>query len=75
MWQINRPELKAAFAEESVYVGEGQLETLCSIKSKEELLGDLVALLQSPLRNVMSSLDSGKIILAGVVKTLSEREN
>ena len=70
-----KPELKAAFAEESVYVGIDQLERLVAIKSKEELLGDLVALLQSPIRNVMSSLDSGKHILAGVLETLSQKEN
>ena len=72
---FEKPELKAAYAEQSVYIGIDQLETLCSIKSKEELLGDLVALLQSPLRNVMSSLDSGKNILAGVMETLSQKEN
>jgi len=70
-----KPELKAAFAEESVYVGVDQLDLLSTIKSKEELIADLIALLQSPIRNVMSSLDSGKNILAGVVKTLSEKEN
>lgn len=70
-----KPALKAAFVEESVYVGADQLGALAAIKSKDELIGDLVALLQSPMRNVMSALDSGKHTLAGVVKTLSEREN
>jgi large subunit ribosomal protein L10 len=70
-----KPDLKAAYVEESVYVGIDQLDLLVAIKSKEELIGDLVALLQSPMRNVMSALESGKNTLAGVVKTLSEREN
>ncbi len=70
-----KPELKAAFVEESVYIGPEQLDALVAIKSKEELLGDLVALLQSPMLNVMSALESGKHTLAGVVKTLSERDN
>ncbi len=70
-----KPELKAAYVEESVYIGAEQLDALVAIKSKEELLGDLVALLQSPMKNVISALESGKHTLAGVVKTLSEREN
>lgn len=70
-----KPELKAAYVEESVYVGIDQLDLLVAIKSKEELLGDLIGLLQSPMRNVMSALDSGKHTLAGLVKTLSEKEN
>lgn len=70
-----KPILKGAYVEESVYIGVEQLDALVSVKSKDELLGDLVALLQSPMRNVLSALDSGKHTLAGVVKTLSEREN
>jgi large subunit ribosomal protein L10 len=70
----DKPILKAAFVEESVYVGDNELEALATIKSKEELIGDIVALLQSPIKNVISSLESGKNILAGVVKTLSEKE-
>jgi large subunit ribosomal protein L10 len=69
-----KPLLKAAFVEESIYVGENQLDTLITLKSKNELIADVVALLQSPARNVISSLQSGRNILAGVVKTLSERE-
>jgi large subunit ribosomal protein L10 len=69
-----KPLLKAAFVEESIYVGENQLETLVSLKSKNELVADVIALLQSPAKNVVSSLQSGRNILAGVVKTLSERE-
>jgi large subunit ribosomal protein L10 len=70
-----KPELKAAFAEESIYVGADQLDLLIAIKSKEELVGDLIALLQSPMRNLMSSLNSGKNTLSGILTTLSEREN
>lgn len=69
-----KPLLKAAFVEESIYVGENQLETLVSLKSKNELVADVIALLQSPAKNVVSGLQSGRNILAGVVKTLSERE-
>ena len=69
-----KPLLKAAFVEESIYVGENQLETLVSLKSKNELVADVIALLQSPAKNVVSGLQSGRNILAGVVKTLSEKE-
>lgn len=69
-----KPVLKAAFVEGSVYVGDNQLDTLCNIKSKEELIGDIIALLQSPAKNVISALQSnaGQKI-AGLVKTLEER--
>jgi len=70
-----KPVLKGAYVEESVFIGEDQLDALIAVKSKDELIADLIALLQSPMHNVMSALDSGKHILAGVVKTLSEREN
>lgn len=70
----DRPLLKAAYVEESIYIGDNQLEALASIKTKEELIGDLIALLQSPAKNVLSALQSGKTKLAGIVKTLSERE-
>ncbi len=69
----DRPVLKAAFVEESIYIGDENLETLSSLKSKEELVADVIALLQSPLRNVMSALGSGNNILTGVLKTLGER--
>jgi large subunit ribosomal protein L10 len=69
-----RPSLKAAYVEECVYVGENQLEVLATIKSREELIGDIVLLLQSPAKNVVSALQSGKNLLAGLVKTLSEKE-
>ena len=69
-----KPLLKAAFVEESIYIGDDQLDALSGIKSKEELIGDLVFLLQSPARNVLSALQSGGSKLAGIVKTLSEKE-
>lgn len=68
-----RPILKAAYIEEAIYVGDNQLDALCNIKSKEELLGDVIALLQSPAKNVVSALKSGGGTIAGLVKTLSER--
>ncbi|MCL2291390.1 MAG: 50S ribosomal protein L10 [Bacteroidetes bacterium] len=67
-----KPMVKAAFIEGCTYFGD-QLDFLCAIKSREELIGDLVGLLQSPARNVMSALQSGGGKLAGIVKTLSER--
>lgn len=67
------PGLKAAFAEGEAYVGADQLETLCAIKSKDELLAEVVALLQSPAKNVVSALQSGAHTIHGVLKTLGER--
>ena len=69
----DRPILKGAFIEEEVYIGDELLDALAALKSKDELVGDIIALLQSPAKNVISSLNSGKTILAGLVKTLSER--
>jgi len=71
--KFEKPLIKAAYVEESVYIGDDQLDTLANIKSKEELIGDLIALLQSPITTVMSQLQSGGNILSGVVKTLSEK--
>lgn len=71
--KLDRPILKAAFVEESVYIGDEQLDALSNIKSKEELIGDLIALLQSPAKNVLSALQSGGQTLAGIVKTLEEK--
>lgn len=67
------PGLKAAYAEESFYVGADQLDALCSIKSKNEVIAEIVALLQSPAKNVVSALQSGGNTLHGVLKTLGER--
>ena len=72
--KLERPSLKAAYVEESVYVGAEMLDVLVAIKTKNELIADVVALLQSPAKNVISALQSGKNILAGLVKTLQDRE-
>ncbi len=69
-----KPMLKGAYVEESVYLGEENLETLVNIKSKNELIADIVFLLKSPTQNVMSALKSGSNIITGVLKTLEERE-
>ena len=69
-----RPVLKGAYIEQSVYVGDDQLDMLVEIKSKEELIGEIIGLLQSPAKNVISALKSGAGTIAGIVKTLSERE-
>ena len=69
----DRPILKGAYIEESIYVGDDQLESLVNIKSKEELIGEIIGLLQSPAKNVISALQSGGQTLSGIVKTLSER--
>ena len=67
------PGLKAAYAEEGFYVGADQLDALCAIKSKNEVIADVVALLQSPAKNVISALQSGGQTIHGVLKTLGER--
>ena len=67
------PGLKAAYAEESFYVGADQLDALVAIKSKNEVIADVIALLQSPAKNVISALQSGGNTLHGVLKTLGER--
>ncbi len=69
----DRPLLKGAFVEESVYVGDDQLDALVNIKSREELIGDIISLLQSPAKNVISALQSGGNKLSGILTTLSER--
>lgn len=69
----DKPILKGAYVEESFYVGDNQLEALVHIKSKNELIGDIIGMLQSPMQNVIGALQSGGNTIAGVVKTLSER--
>lgn len=70
-----KPLLKGAYVEETCYAdGDSQLDFLCNIKSKNELIGDLIGLLQSPAKNVISALQSGGTTIAGVLKTLSEKE-
>lgn len=68
-----KPILKGAFVEESIYIGDDQLQALVDIKSKEELIGEVIGLLQSPAKNVLGALQSGGNTIAGLVKTLSER--
>ena len=67
------PALKAAYAEEGFYIGADQLEALATIKSKNEVIADIIALLQSPAKNVISALQSGGNTIHGVLKTLGER--
>tara|TARA_R100001377_G_C3156627_1_gene98250 strand:- start:98 stop:619 length:522 start_codon:yes stop_codon:yes gene_type:complete len=68
------PLLKGAFIEEAVYIGDENLDALVNIKSKEEVIGDIIGLLQSPAKNVISALKSSGGKLAGILKTLSEKE-
>ena len=68
-----KPVLKAAYIDSAVFIGDHQLDTLANLKSKEELVADIISLLQSPVKNVISGLQSGGNKLAGVVKTLQER--
>ncbi|RXJ50542.1 50S ribosomal protein L10 [Gelidibacter gilvus] len=70
----DKPLLKGAFIEEAIYIGDEQLDVLVDIKSREELIGDIVGLLQSPAKNVISALKSSGGKLAGILKTLSEKE-
>ena len=69
-----KPLLKGAFIEEAIYIGDEQLDALVDIKSKEEVIGDIIGLLQSPAKNVISALQSSGGKLAGIIKTLSEKE-
>ena len=69
----DKPVLKAAFIEETIYIGDENLEALTAIKSKDELIGDIVTLLQSPVKNVVSGLKGQGGKIAGIVKTLQER--
>ncbi|GAB4311234.1 MAG: 50S ribosomal protein L10 [Bacteroidales bacterium] len=71
----DKPVLKGAYVEEMTYLGDDQIDFLVAIKSKDELIGDLIALLQSPAKNVVSALQSGGQQLTGILKTLSEKEN
>ena len=69
-----KPLIKGAYIEESVYVGENLLDTLVALKSREELIGDIIMLLQSPAKNVISALQSGGSTIHGVLETLSKKE-
>ena len=69
----DRPILKGAFIEECCYIGDDMIDALCNIKSKNDLIADMIALLQSPMKNVISGLQSGGHKLSGILETLSER--
>jgi large subunit ribosomal protein L10 len=69
-----KPLLKGAYVEESVYIGDDQLDALIAVKSKNELIADVIAMLQSPVQTVLSQLQSGGNILHGVLKTLEEKK-
>lgn len=69
----SRPILKAAYIDTGIYVGDDQIDSLASLKSKEDLIGDIISLLQSPAKNVVSALKSGGNTLSGLVKALEER--
>jgi len=68
-----RPVIKAAYIDSSVYIGDDQLDALASLKSKEELLGEVITLLQSPEKNVISALQSGGNTISGLLKALESR--
>jgi len=68
-----KPVFKAAFVEECTYVGENQLDALIDIKSKEELIGGIISMLQAPVKNVVSALQSGGQTISGLLKTLEQR--
>ena len=65
--------MKAAYVDTAIFVGDNQLDALVSLKSREELIGEIIGLLQSPAKNVVSALQSGGGKIAGIVKTLQER--
>ena len=72
--QYGKPILKGAYLQECAYVGAQHLESLVNIKSREELIGDIVGLLNTPARNIISALTSSGVKLAGIAETLGERE-
>jgi large subunit ribosomal protein L10 len=68
-----KPILKGAYIEEAVFIGDNQLDALATLKSREELIGDIIGLLQSPAKNVVSGLKGAGSKIAGILKTLEER--
>lgn len=69
----DKPVLKGAYVQESVYLGDNMLDALVSVKTREELIGDIISLLQSPAKNVISALQSGGNTIHGVLETLSKK--
>lgn len=70
-----KPTLKVAYAEESLFVGDAQLDTLAKLKSREDLIGEVIGLLQSPMQNLLGALQSGGTTIMGVLKTLEEKKS
>jgi large subunit ribosomal protein L10 len=70
----DKPQLKGAYIDSSVYLGDDQLKTLTTLKSKEDLIGDIIMLLQSPMKKVVGAIQSGGATISGLVKTLADRE-
>jgi large subunit ribosomal protein L10 len=70
---FDKPILKGAFIDESIYIGDDKIDVLAELKSKEELIGEILTLLTSPINNVLSSLKSGSNKIAGIIKKLSEK--
>lgn len=71
--KLDKPILKGAFIQESVYIGDDKLDTLANLKSKEELIGEVITILQSPSKNIITLLKSGDQKISGIIKTLSNR--
>ena len=69
-----KPVLKAAYIESSIFIGDDEIDSLTKLKSKEELIGEIIGLLQSPVQSVLGALSSGGTTIAGILKTLEERE-
>ena len=69
----DRPILKGAYIEECCYIGDDMIDALCNVKSKNDLIADVIALLQSPMKNIISGLQSGGTKLSGILETLSDR--
>ncbi len=73
--KLNKPILKGAYINESIYIGDDKIDILADLKSKEELIGEIITLLSSPISNVLSSLKSGSNKIAGIIKKLSENKH
>ena len=71
--KADKPLLKGASIEDAIYLGDDQIKALCNIKSREELIGEVISILQSPAKNLISALQSGGATISGVLKTLSDR--
>jgi len=71
--KADKPLLKGASIEDAIYLGDDQIKALCNIKSREELIGEVISILQSPAKNLISALQSGGATISGVLKTLSNR--